>query len=146
MISSLLVDLIRYFRKCVSGEFLLQRRTPVDRNLFNFDPRAKKGDHQLFTHIRGGHNAAQLSRRESNCTIIVKMVAKPLVLVLGDSYVYWLERFVASTEVDFAPGSVCKGLDCRIAFKGYWGGMVANMEKNRGFGSFTGCSYPSWWF
>ena len=59
------------------------------------------------------------------------MATKPLVLVLGDSHVYWLERLVAS-EVDFAPGSFHGGLDCRIAFEGYRGGTVTTMEQNWG--------------
>ena len=33
------------------------------------------------------------------------MATKPLVLVLGASHIYWLERLVAS-EVDFAQGKV----------------------------------------
>ena len=59
------------------------------------------------------------------------MATKPLVLVLGNSHVYWLERLVAS-EVDFAPGSLREGLDCRIAFEGYRGGTVTTMEQDRG--------------
>ena len=67
----------------------------------------------------------------TDCTIIVTMVDKPLVLVLGDNHVYLLERFVTSTEVGFVPGSVHEGLACRIAFKGNRDGTVATMEKNR---------------
>ena len=58
------------------------------------------------------------------------MATKPLVLVLGASHIYWLERLVAS-EVDFAQGSFRDGLDCRIAFEGYRGGTVTTMERNR---------------
>ena len=60
------------------------------------------------------------------------MATKPLVLVLGASHIYWLERLVAS-EVDFAQGqgSFREGLDCRIAFEGYRGGTVTTMERNR---------------
>ena len=58
------------------------------------------------------------------------MATKPLVLVLGASHIYWLERLVAS-EVDFAQGSFREGLDCRIAFEGYRGGTVTTMELNR---------------
>ena len=47
------------------------------------------------------------------------MATKPLVLVLGASHIYWLERLVAS-EVDFAQGSFREGLDCRIA----WGSVT----------------------
>ena len=46
------------------------------------------------------------------------MATKPLVLVLGDSHVYWLERFVAS-------GSFRGGGD-------YRGGTVTTMEQDRG--------------
>ena len=59
------------------------------------------------------------------------MATKPLVLVPGDSHVYWLERLVAS-EVDFAPRSFREGLDCRITFEGYRGGTVTTMEQNQG--------------
>ena len=59
------------------------------------------------------------------------LATKPLVLVLGDSHVYWLERFVASAQVYFAPGSFREGLDCRITFKGCRGGTVTTMEKKR---------------
>ncbi|KAI0213658.1 hypothetical protein LSAT2_001284, partial [Lamellibrachia satsuma] len=71
------------------------------------------------------------------------MATKPLVLVLGDSHVYWLERFVASAEVDFAPGSFREGRDCRIAFKGYRGGTVTTMEKNRGLDRLLEAELPA---
>ena len=71
------------------------------------------------------------------------MATKPLVLILGDSHVYWLERFVASAEVDFAPGSFREGRDCRIAFKGYRGGTVTTMEKNRGLDRLMEAELPA---
>ena len=47
---------------------------------------------------------------------------------------YWLERFVASTAVGFAPDSVREVLDYRIVFKGYQGSTVAIIitVKNQG--------------
>ena len=89
---------------------------PDNCHFVNFDRWAEKGNCQLFMHIRGRCNTLQLSRRESDCTRIVTMVAKPLFLVLGDSHGYYLERFVALTEVGFAPETefVREGLDCLL--------------------------------
>ena len=60
---------------------------------------------------------------------------KPLVWVLGDSHVHWLEKFVASSlgvSTRFIPGSLWEGMDHRVASHGYRGAMVAPMQQNRG--------------
>ena len=71
------------------------------------------------------------------------MASKPLVLVLGDNHVYWLERFVTSAEVDFALGSFREGRDCRIAFKGCRDGTVTTMAKNRGLDRLLEAELPA---
>ena len=43
---------------------------------------------------------------------------KPLVLVIGDSHLFWLKQFVASSDVRFCPGtSVFEARDCRVKAK-----------------------------
>ena len=41
--------------------------------------------------------------------------------LVGDSHVFWLERFVASTKVRLF-GSLLECMYCQIAFHGYRGG------------------------
>ena len=49
--------------------------------------------------------------------------------IVGDSHVFWLERFVASTEVRFS-GSLLECQDCQIAFHGYRGGTVPSLAAS----------------
>ena len=49
--------------------------------------------------------------------------------ILGDSHVFWLEKFVRATEVRYS-GSLLECMDCAIAFHGYRGGTVASLEGN----------------
>ena len=53
------------------------------------------------------------------------MVHKDLVLILGDSYVVWLERFVDSSAIRFCTGLPFEAADCRIQFAGFRGGGAA---------------------
>ena len=54
-----------------------------------------------------------------NCNV------KPLVLVIGDSHVFWLKQFVVSSDVRFCPGtSGFEAWDCRVNFAGYRGGTT----------------------
>ena len=50
------------------------------------------------------------------------MVHKDLVLILGDSYVVWLERFIDSSAFPFCTGLPFEAADCRIQFAGFRGG------------------------
>ena len=49
--------------------------------------------------------------------------------ILGDSHVFWLEKFVRATEVRYS-GSLLECMDCTIAFHGYRGDTVASLEGN----------------
>ena len=60
---------------------------------------------------------------------------KPLVLVIGDSHVFWLKQFVVSSDVRFCPGtSGFEAWDCRVNFAGYRSGttrlFVVNPQRN----------------
>lgn len=57
--------------------------------------------------------------------------SKALALVLGDSHVFWLERFVASSAIRFGTGSAVEGTDCRFRFAGFRGGNVASVSDDR---------------
>ena len=60
---------------------------------------------------------------------------KPLVWVLGDNHVHWLEKFFASSlgvSARFCPGSLLEGMDCRVAFNGYRVAAVASMQRYQG--------------
>ena len=49
--------------------------------------------------------------------------------ILGDSHIFWLEKFVGATEVHYS-GSMLECMDCAIAFHEYRGGIVASLEGN----------------
>ena len=66
---------------------------PDNCHFVNFERWAEKGHCQLFTHIRGRCNTLQLSRRESDCTRIVTMVAKPLFLVYNNNHMFYLTEY-----------------------------------------------------
>ena len=55
--------------------------------------------------------------------------SRELVWIVGDSHVFWLGRFVASTEVSFS-NSLLECLDCQIGFHGYRGGPVPSLAAN----------------
>ena len=56
-------------------------------------------------------------------------MSRELVWIVGDSYVFWLGRFVASTEVSFS-GSLLECLDSQISFHGYRGGSVPSLAAS----------------
>ena len=60
--------------------------------------------------------------------------SRDVALILGDSHVFWLEKFVSATEVCYS-GSLLECMDCAIAFHGYRGGTVASLEGNSGLRS-----------
>ena len=55
-------------------------------------------------------------------------------LVLGDSHVSWLERFVSSSGIRFGTGSsvidIAIGTDCHFKFAGYRGGIVSSVRDD----------------
>ena len=56
---------------------------------------------------------------------------KSLVLVIGDSHVFWLKQFVVSSDVRFCPGtSVFEAQDCRVKFAGYRGGTTRSLSSH----------------
>ena len=72
------------------------------------------------------------SEKGSCITILfVKGMAssQELVWIVGDSYVFWLKWFVASTEVRFA-GSLLESQNCQIALHGYRGGTVPSLAAS----------------
>ena len=58
------------------------------------------------------------------------MAGTTLALVLGDSHVYWLERFVSSPGIRFGTGSSVIGTDCQFKFAGYRGGIVSSVRDD----------------
>ena len=55
--------------------------------------------------------------------------SRDFALVLGDSHVYWLGRFVANSMVRFGSGPDFMGDNCRIRFNGFRGGSVDSLER-----------------
>ena len=51
--------------------------------------------------------------------------------ILGDSHIFWLEKFVGATEVHYSV-SLLECMDCAITFHGYRGGTAASLEGNSG--------------
>ena len=51
--------------------------------------------------------------------------AKPLVLVIDDSHVFWLKQFGLSSDVRFCPAR-----DCRVKFAGYRGGATRSLSSH----------------
>ena len=58
------------------------------------------------------------------------MAGTTLALVLGDSHVSWLERFVSSSGIRFGTGSSVVGTDCHFKFAGYRGGIVSSVRDD----------------
>ena len=52
---------------------------------------------------------------------------RQLAVLLGDSHVFWLGRFVADYMVRFGSGPDFQGTDCCIRFSGFRGGTVASV-------------------
>ena len=56
---------------------------------------------------------------------------KSLVLVIGDSHVFWLKQFIVSSDVRVCPGtSVFEAQDCRVKFAGYRGGTTRSLSSH----------------
>ncbi|KAK2171537.1 hypothetical protein NP493_1056g01015 [Ridgeia piscesae] len=58
------------------------------------------------------------------------MAETTLALVLGDSHVCWLERFVSSSGIRFETGSSFVGTDCHFKFAGFRGGHVSSVRDD----------------
>ncbi|KAK2171535.1 hypothetical protein NP493_1056g01005 [Ridgeia piscesae] len=58
------------------------------------------------------------------------MAETTLALVLGDSHVCWLERFVSSSGICFETGSSFVGTDCHFKFAGFRGGHVSSVRDD----------------
>ena len=55
--------------------------------------------------------------------------SRDLALVLGDSHVYWLGRFVSNSMVRFGSGPDFQGDNCCIRFSGFRGGSVDSLRQ-----------------
>ncbi|KAK2158207.1 hypothetical protein NP493_1814g00032 [Ridgeia piscesae] len=58
------------------------------------------------------------------------MAVTTLALILGDSHVCWLERFVSSSGIRFGTGSSFVGTDCHFKFAGFRGGSVSSVRDD----------------
>ena len=58
------------------------------------------------------------------------MSGTTLALVLGDSHVCWLERFVSSSGIRFETGSSFVGTDCHFKLAGFRGGHVSSVRDD----------------
>ena len=56
--------------------------------------------------------------------------SRHLLLILGNSHVYWLGHFVPNTVLCFGSGPDFQGTNCRIRFGGFRGGSVDSIGRH----------------